>query len=148
MAKNPLALLIFAGFGLVACTGGDGAGTGTPSDVVDVPPALEIPIDNDQQAQPRKAEVSGIMPGDFPESLPLYLPSSLINFGNDSKTAFVELLSPDSRSKVESELKNRLRANGWSSQPAGGTFELSRQGQKARLTLGDGQPGTLYRYEY
>lgn len=147
MAKHTFAFLLLVALGLSACSDDGTSPSGTPSEVVDVPAALDIPIDNDQQAAPREPEVSGILPADFPTSLPLYAPASLINFGSDGNTAWVEMLSPHSRSKVESDLKSRLRAAGWSSQGSG-TLELNRSGQKARLTFSDGQPGTLYRYEY
>ncbi len=138
---------------LSGCFGPGDSGSGDPSETVDVPPALEIPTENDEVAAPRAVEeVAGLMPSNFPEDLPLHRPSSLVNFGDDDKGAWVELLSDDPPIHVEQTLTNRLRAGGWSMNPMGSaknrTFELRRSGHVAKLIIRESGPGTLFRYEY
>ena len=136
------------------CSGPGESGSGNPSETVDVPPALEIPTENDEVAAPRAVEdVAGLMPSNFPEDLPLHRPSSLVNFGDDEQRAWVELLSDDPPIHVEQTLTNRLRSGGWSMSPIDSgsehrTFELRRSGHVARLTIRKSGPGTLFRYEY
>ncbi len=137
----------------LGCSRPGDSGPGKPSKTVDVPPALEISTENDEVAAPRTVDVAGLMPSNFPDDLPLHMPSSLVNFGDDEQGAWVELLSDDPRMHVEQTLTNRLRAGGWSARNVGSgsdidTFELRRSGYSVKLIIRQGNPGTLYRYEY
>ena len=120
-----------------------------PEETVDVLPALEIPIDDDEQAAPRKIDLSGIMPSNFPKSLPLYEGSSLMNFGDDEGKAWVDLITDTRSARVETSLRRSLGAAGWSvDETAPGVWQLAKGSARARILFRAGDPGTVYRYEY
>ena len=116
----------------------------------DVPPAIEIDTSGDEQAAPAKPKLVGILPNDFPKSLPIYIPASLVDFGESSEgRPMVSLLSPHSVSRVRRELYAKLRARGWqATSGANGTVVLRKGGQRAWLRIEEGRPGTLYHFEY
>ncbi len=117
-------------------------------EAVDVEPALVIGTEDDPTAVVRPPALVGILPEDFPDGLPLYLPASLIDFGTaDDGWVFVNLLTPHSFARVERELSAKLIDHGWTT--AGGTGRLLRKGSsRVRLRVEDARPGTRYRYEY
>lgn len=119
-------------------------------DTVDVTPGLEVDTSGDEQARARQPALSGILPTDFPRDLPLYLPASLVDYGeSEAGRPTVTLLTADEISRVRRDLHAKLAAAGWeSSSGAAGTEVLKKGGARAWLVLEDGRPGTRYRYEY
>ena len=142
---GPISVLILLALG---CSSPQSSEPKRPSETVDVPPALEIPIENDEVAVARTVDLSGIMPSNFPEGLPLHTPSSLVNFGDDDEGAWVDLLTDDPRIHVERSLTDQLSTSGWSSQPVSGAIELRKGSRRVKLMFREGNPGTIYRYEY
>ena len=70
----------------LACGQGEEPATDkTPKEVYDVPPPIEIPIADDPQEPPRPKGLSGRLPAGFPESLPLVLPASLIDYAPETE---------------------------------------------------------------
>ncbi len=121
-----------------------------PPETVDVGPALAIPTDNDPIAVERPPELVGVLPGDFPEDLPLYLPASLIDFGAAGDGwRYVNLLTPHSMAQAESGLVALLRKGGWAigSGSDGGRL-LSKGTQRVKLRVEDARPGMYYLFEY
>lgn len=119
-------------------------------EAVDVPPLLTVDVDQDVQEPERTPELAGVLPGDFPRDLPLYSPSSLVDFGRtEDGRPYVVLLSPHPRSRVVGELERRLRASGWAV-AAGpqGSFRLRKDGRRLLLVVEDSRPGASYRFEY
>ena len=114
----------------------------------DVGPSVEISIENDIQAAPPKKELVGVMPSTFPEDLPVHLPSSLVNFGDGEEGPWVELLTPDSRSTLESALRQLLASERWSINEVGSVWLLEKGQRRARLQIGEDGAGTLYRYDF
>ncbi len=121
-----------------------------PPPAVDVEPALEIPIDNDPVAVERGPELVGVLPGDFPADLPLYLPASLIDFGTgEDGWRYVELLTPHALARTDPGLATLLAERGWASDGASGGSRLLRKGSlRVRLRVENARPGTSYRFEY
>ncbi|HEX9735832.1 MAG TPA: hypothetical protein VGG06_28050 [Thermoanaerobaculia bacterium] len=119
-------------------------------ETVDVAPALEVDTSEDVKSRVRAPELVGILPGDFPPDLPLYLPASLIDFEpTASGRPTVSLLTPDGVSTVRRELLARLRQAGWSvSSGDDGAVALRKDGRRAWLRFEDSRPGTVYRFEY
>jgi hypothetical protein len=134
---------------LLGCGPRDGAGEKPKLEAVDVGPALEIPTELDQQATQRKEALVGVLPSSFPKDLPIYLPASLVDFGDTATGSWVELLTPHGRVKVGEELQRRLLAAGWQvAEHKGLNLKVAKQGKTARLILAEESSGTLYRYEY
>lgn len=119
-------------------------------ETVDVDQGLDIDTSGDQQAASSQSGLAGILPSDFPSDLPLYVPASLIDFGESpSGRATVSLLSPHSISRVRRELYARLRESGWTAAAGSdGAVVLEKDRRKAWLRLEEGQPGTRYHFEY
>ena len=120
-------------------------------EAIDVGPALEISIDDDQTPVERPPELIGILPDDFPEGLPLYLPASLVDFGTaDNGWYYVNLLSPHAPGRVERELTTKLSEHGWAA--GAGQLRQGREyrnrGRRVKLSIADADPGTRYRFDY
>ncbi len=132
----------------LAC-GGGAPDADEPLETVDVEPALELDTTEDKKAPERKAELVGRLPGDFPKDLPLFLPASLVDFGDAPGGVTVTLLTPRPLPEVRRRLLEQLREAGWSVAPGSeGSYEIRRAGRRARLEIGNGNPGTSYRYVY
>lgn len=119
-------------------------------ETVDVTPALEVDTSEDVQGRARTPELVGILPGDFPADLPLYLPASLIDFGESAGgRPMVSLLTPQGISTVRRELLARLREAGWSvASGDDGSVALRKGARRAWLEFEESRPGTVYRFEY
>lgn len=118
---------------------------------IDVPPPLAVETSNDPQADEEQVLLIGILPDDFPDDLPIYLPASLIDFGRtEGGLRFVHLISPHRLSRVRRELGDLMSAGGWSSE-AGGQKGRARWRKGIRevwLRVEDARPGALCIFEY
>ncbi|NJL27022.1 MAG: hypothetical protein HC897_03630 [Thermoanaerobaculia bacterium] len=124
-----------------------------PLETVEVTPGLEVTTEGDQQAKPRPVELTGVLPPGFPADLPIYLPSSVVDFGAAaSGYRQVELLTPHPRDQVAAVLEQRLRQKGWTVASGEGARSnrkrLSKPGREAWLEVRDARPGTAFRYDY
>jgi hypothetical protein len=139
-------LLIGLALALLACGGcGLGGGSRDVDETVDVKePIPSVDTSEDIQETARAPQLTGVLPGDFPEDLPLYLPASLVEFGPGSVT----LLSPHGRKKVQQGYEQILRDAGWSVGGEGAILDLQKAGKSARLVYAEGGPGTAYRIDY
>ena len=106
----------------------------------DVPPAVEIDMSADEQAEPPKPKLVGILPNDFPKDLPVYIPASLVDFGESEEgRPTVSLLSPHSMSRVRRELYARLRDRGWQATSGGDGAVVLRKGAPTGLAADRGR---------
>ncbi len=144
-----LALTLLAGALLSSCSAKPPAEDDSLA-TEDVAPGLELSIDEDTQATARKPSLSGVLPGDFPQDLPLHLPASLIDFSQeDDPERSITLFSPDPSSKVRASLEAKLAAAGWSLSPEGaGSWTLGKGSRRAHLSVEDARPGTQVRIRY
>ncbi len=127
-------------------------------EAIDVLPAVVIGTEDDPKEVVRPPALVGVLPEDFPDGLPLYLPASLIDFGTvDDGWVYVNLLTPHSLGRVERELSTRLTERGWTMAGNGATaplrgdgdvHRLRRGNSRVRLVVEDARPGTQYRFEY
>lgn len=130
---------------------------GCPGETDDSPPELvaedvgskiEIsPEDDVREVRRPQNQLSGVLPSDFPDDLPLHLPASLVDFGSES-APYVELLAQGSKSAIVADLTGRLRAGGWSLEGGGDAWTARRDGRVVKLTVRGGGSGATYRYEY
>ena len=133
---------------LAGCRGGSEDAEERRLETVDVEPSISIDIEDDPTEVERAPALVGVLPSGFPEDMPLYLPASLIDFGTGDGGRFVSLLTPHAQARVERELIEQARGAGWTAAGSGGTRELSKGGLRLRLRIEDGNPGTLYHFEY
>ena len=119
-------------------------------EVVDVAPRLEVETAEDPQAVARSVGLSGVLPVHFPDGLAIYLPSTLVDFEDESEGwNSVSLLTAETLEAVRLNLRHDLATAGWQVAPASDSvWELSRGGERARLRFEDANPGTRYHYEY
>lgn len=116
---------------------------------IDVEPVADVPEVEDPKEIPRGQGLSGILPGGFPADLPLYLPASLVDFGEtEDGTPWVDLLTPRSRDSVRRGFLGLVRDAGWQVEPGDEDLLLAKDGRLVRVTIRDGNPGTVYRVEY
>lgn len=89
------------------------------------------------------AGVAGVLPDGFPADVPLYRPSSLIDFGSEpgGRIAIV-LATADSPSRVAATYPGLLAASGW--QSLGGE-RWSKGGRELTVSWSDARPGSRLR---
>lgn len=113
-------------------------------------PDAELSTDFDAQARQVAIEVGGVLPSDFPSDLPVFSPSSVVDFGQlPTGRSFVEVDSPVPVAEVRSSLASQLQRSGWSVEAigdAGNTY--SKGSHRVHLTLTDLTAATRIRYEY
>lgn len=146
-----LALLTLLALGFGTGCRGSADDPKKPVETIDVSPGVEVDTSEDPQARARAPELVGVLPGDFPKDLPVYLPSSLVDFGTTAEgRRSVTLLTAHSLPRVRRELLARLEKSGWSSAAGAGESMLAlRKGdRRAWLKLEDSRPGTTIRFEY
>ncbi len=121
-----------------------------PLEVVDVAPSVEISSEDDPQERRRAPNLSGVLPGDFPAELPLYLPSSVVDIdsGADGQQRVV-LLADQGKAQVEARQLELVRGAGWTaSSVASGRWRLTRGNSEATLGIQATELGTQIQIEY
>lgn len=146
--RRPWLAALLAVCCLGGCRGESPEGQEDELEAVDVAPSLEIETADDPTATERAPSLVGLLPPGFPGDLPLYLPASLVDWGSGEGGRYVNLLTPHGRSRVERELTRLVREGGWTVTASGGGWLLRKGGQRVRLRIENGNPGTLYRFEY
>lgn len=143
---------VLAGCVLAGCRGGDTSSDSTPT--IDVEPALEVPTENDPKEVPRKSSgLSGVLPGGFPSDVPLFLPASLVDYGEQDGMHYVELVAATQRAKAEQGLRGLLVDRGWTvveelADGTPGSLRLSKDERRIRVVFLDKGPGAHYRILY
>jgi hypothetical protein len=145
--------------GLLAACGG--AGERRPADdfenleTEDIGDAFDAGLSTEEDRKgrpPRDPEVAGVLPGGFPGDIPLFRPSSIVDFGElDGGRHFVEIDTSAPVAAVRAELERSLAGSGWAREGAaasGGPGRLVKAGRVLGLALTDLSPGTRIRYEY
>ena len=134
---------------LVLTLGCGGSGnSGEVDEIIDVEVPVEVDTSNDPQEVKRAPQLVGILPADFPQDVPLYLPASLIDFGTTATGRTVTLLTPHELSRVRPAYESLLRGAGWGVKRQNRDLELSKGERLLRLRFADGNPGSTYLVEY
>jgi hypothetical protein len=117
---------------------------------VDVGPEAELTTDFDEFAAPRPTqEMAGVLPSDFPSDVPVFVPSSLVDFGSPGGELFIELDTSAPLVGVRASVSSQLSSTGWSSSDSNGeTLVFRKAGRELRVVLQDLSAGTRIRYEY
>ena len=101
------------------------------------------------EVAPRRGSSTGVLPSDFPQDLPLYQPANLTDFGDEDRSRYVLLFSPDETTMVRQRMNVELRRTGWAlvdGDSERGTYR--RGGQSVVLSIIEARPGTEIRVEY
>lgn len=93
--------------------------------------------------------VAGVLPEGFPRDLPLYTPSSLVDFGEaGAGMHYLEFDTSDGASVVRRRLETELAKNGWRPLSADLTTTFVNGDRQATLAIRDLSSGTRIRYVY
>ncbi len=118
---------------------------------VGLAPDAELSTELDERAKALGPAIAGVLPSDFPADLPLFAPSSLIDFGGTPDgRRYVELDTTSSCGEVARRLSSELAAAGWrrtsSAQAGGGVYRKAQR--QAVIRWLDRLPGCGIRVEY
>lgn len=131
---------------------GPGDGESKPLETVDVDmgPEAALTTEHDEFAAPRPAqEMAGVLPSDFPSDVPVFSPSSLVDFGSPETQRYVELDTSAPMSGVRASLESQLSNAGWSRSGSNAeAIVFVKAGRELRVVLLDLSAGTRIRYEY
>jgi len=89
--------------------------------------------------------VAGALPGGFPKDLPLYQPSSVVDFGDAGGTHYVSFRASDPPQVVRVALLAEWEQAGWKS-AGGGSYR--RGGEQIRLEISGSGGGSDLRISY
>jgi len=90
--------------------------------------------------------LAGALPDGFPSDIPVYRPSSLVDFTPRPEGGFtVVFASPTAASTVAAALSQRLAAAGWQAGTAG---HWTKPGRKLRLAVESTAAGARFRIEF
>lgn len=144
-----LSLLVFAACGGKTAPGGDGS-EALETVEVDEGPEAGLTTEFDEYAAPRpSSEMAGVLPSDFPSDVPVFSPSSVVDFGSPDTQRYVELDTSAPTEGVRAALISQLSEAGWSSSSAtGDAMVFTKAGHRLRVVLEGLSGGTRIRYEY
>ncbi len=94
--------------------------------------------------------LAGVLPSDFPPDLPVFRPSSIVDFGQPtSASRFVTVDTSAPAGQARGSLEGQLRRAGWRLEPISeSTWSCTKDGRRVRVVLEDLRSGTRIRYEY
>lgn len=109
----------------------------------------EIDLTGDEVAKRQRTGMSGQLPSSFPEGLPVYKPSTIIDIGEGGMGGYVLFEATAQPAAVEGWLLPALDGSGWSvATEAGGVMNVTRGAKSARISISDEGPVTAIRVEY
>ena len=110
----------------------------------------ELSTEDDLKAVQQAIQISGLVPGDVPSDLPLFTPSSVVDFGGPvGGRSYVELDTGARPAEVRRWLGERLPGAGWRVGAIGDDLvQASKGGETVEYRLIDLAPGTRIRLEY
>lgn len=118
-------------------------------EIEDVGDAFDAGLSTEEDTKGRlrkDPEVSGVLPGGFPTDVPLFKPSSIVDFGElGAGRYYVEIDTSAPASAVSAELERSFAGFGWA-RDGGGAF--TKGGRSLGLVVKDLSPGARIRYEY
>jgi hypothetical protein len=153
MAVRDMKWFLILGLLLVACgphapDGGFGSDDLSTEDV-GPPVDFELSTEEDVKGALVVEGVAGVLPDSYPRDLPLYQPSSLVDFGEGSGGSFVEFYSPSGVRDVQETLSRQLEDSGWELRDrASSDWTVAHQDRTATIRFTDARPGTTIRVDY
>jgi len=112
----------------------------------------DLSFDEDTQAVQRAPELSGVLPSDFPADFPVYLPASVVDFGElGAGRYYAVLFTPDDRRKVDRFVHAEAPRAAWSLRSAeqdAGRSVFSKGGRTMKVEVKAAKGGTELHVEY
>lgn len=136
--------------GLAGCAPTETAEEPIVLETEDIGPAEpELDLSNDEVARRTSRGRGGQLPVGFPEGMPLYQPSTIVDIGEGGTGGYVLFETPAKRAVVESWLRSELGRSGWSiTSDAGEMWAASRGSWSVGISVSDAGSGTAIRIEY
>ena len=143
-------LALVAAMLLTACGGSADKPSHLETEDVAPPPDASLSTAHDAQAKATSEGVSGVIPGDVPVGLPLYSPSTVVDFGKVGPgRRYLTLVTADLPAKVEKSMRGELVAAGWQlSKSADDKVVATKEKTVVDFQWIDAKPGTRIRIEY
>jgi hypothetical protein len=149
VCPRPAAFFLLLGLGACAPAPPPAAEKPAELETVDVTAAPDAALSTADDAVERRANpnaLAGALPDGFPSDIPVYHPSSLVDFApRPEGGAVVVFASPAPADSVASAMQQKLRAAGWQ---AGGGGGWTKAGRKLRLTVDSTAAGARFRIEF
>ena len=150
---NRISVLLLAVALLVAigCQRSKDRGRAEKLDTVNVGEGFDAGLTTayDEEAKQVGPEISGVLPQGFPRDLPLYTPSSLVDFGEaDAGLHYLEFDTSDSAAVVRRRLAAELSKSGWQPLSRDRSESFVKGDRQVGLTIRDLSPGARIRYVY
>jgi hypothetical protein len=82
---------------------------------------------------PDSGGLMGVLPGGVPDDLPIYEPSSVVDFEERAGVGWVRLSTPNERPAVEASLREALDRAGW--RAAGDPWTRTKADRTVRLSV-------------
>lgn len=115
-------------------------------EVTAAPDAAYSTADDRVERRADPGAMAGALPDGFPPDIPVYRPSSLVDFTARPEGGFVvAFATPAEVSIVASAMTQKLRAAGWQAGTAG---TWTKAGRKLRLTVEPSAAGSRFRLEF
>ncbi len=109
------------------------------------PDAAYSTADDQVERRASADAMAGALPDGFPADIPIYRPSSLIDFVARPEGGYrVVFTAPAAVSTVRAALGEKLRAAGWQQEPAG---VWTKGGRRLRLDVAESAAGTRFQIE-
>ncbi|MEM1249285.1 MAG: hypothetical protein AAGK22_23110 [Acidobacteriota bacterium] len=115
---------------------------------VDGGPTETLTVENDPQGSlpQQEAGLTGTLPSNFPQDVPLPLPASITDLGGLNENRYVEVSVARSVDAVRDEMHGLLRGNGWSR--AGDGDYRSADGRTLKVSVSGDRNGSTLRIGY
>lgn len=115
-------------------------------EVAAAPDAAYSIADDKVERRANPNAIAGALPDGFPADIPVYLPSSLVDFTSRPEGGSVVVFAtPASVSTVSAALSQKLRAAGWQAASSGA---WTKAGRRLRLTVEPTAAGSRFRFEF
>lgn len=134
---------------LAAC-GSPEPATVDPGEPVEVTasPVDNLTTEHDEKAAPRQQEeMAGVLPSGFPSDVPVYTPSSLVEFG-EGGGRFVLLATPNPVEDVRSSYRMTLESAGWTRTGGGREQSFTKDERTLRVEVRSRGVGSEIRIAY
>ncbi len=133
----------------VACGGSPPAQFEEPAlETVDLPADPNLDPDSDPRAPNQRARLSGVLPGGFPDDLPVFLPASVVDFGEGGGQSWVAFETGVDPQTTAAQLRARLGSADWDGVVGEGVSTLRKGSRVLEVEITEASNGCRYQYRY
>lgn len=142
-------MMLVTALALMACGSPEPAtvDAGEPVEVT-ASPVENLTTEHDEVAPQRPQEqMAGVLPSGFPADVPVYTPSSLVEFG-EGGGRFVLLATPNAADSVRTSYRMTLESAGWSHAGGGREQRFTKDDRTLRVEVRSTGGGSEVRIAY